>query len=233
MEEQQEAEINPILGVDPSEDQVNDFIPEEQEEQPVEETQPPVDNRIAELEEKARIYDLIDGDPRLTHMIMDYMQRKNGVVNEYSAAPTQPTQQTQQAPEPNDAVAQMQKRLELMEQGQRQLLATISLQQFEMSNPDFKNYKSEVGTLLKKHPTYTLQEAYDLVKSAKVGLSTQSVSTPSAQAEGPSRVVSQSQGLEDLASMQRKLANRKAVQSDDDAFAMAFNFAQKQAKRGE
>lgn len=235
MSEEQEVVDNLILGVDPQpveEEQVEDQFEEQVEEQAQEQPQAQPDDRVRQLEEKARIYDIIDNDPRLTQMIMDYMSRKNGVVDEtpqsYQQQP-QPQQQTQ----PSTDIAAMQRRLEAMENGQKQLLATITLQAFEMQNPDFKEYKTEVGQLLKKHPTYSLQEAYDHVKSAKVGLSPQRVSTPSAQAEGSSRVVVKEQGLGDLAALQRKLANRNAVKSDEEAFALAFKFAQNQAKRGE
>lgn len=236
MEEQQEIVEKQILGVDPQEEEMPaeliEAVENQQEEEPqekVEETaeQPPglTPEQLQELQEKSRVYDIIDNDPRLSQMVMDYVRNKNGV------APEDPIESAN-VPDSPDFKA-LKKELELMKQGQRQLLAMLSIRDFEAANPDFKEIKQDVGQLLKRHPSFTLQEAYDHVKATRAGRNTPAPAAPTAAAEGPSRV-RPSRGLEDLATIQKKVANRKSVESFDDAFRMAWEYAQRQsADRGE
>jgi hypothetical protein len=233
MAEEQNDDFTPgILGVDPQEEQpdgndLNEAIQETQEEEQQEapeETQEKPEGlspqQLEAMQEKARIYDMIDNDPELTQKVVDHFRHRNGV------APTQRQEQSTEDQPNAPEIAKLQQKISAMENGIKQLIAINQVTEFQAAHPDFKDYRQDVGKLLSKHPTYTLEEAYEHVKAAKAGRPTSPSRVPRARAEGsPTRAGNKES---DLNAMMRRIVDRNAVKSDDEAFDLALQAARSQ-----
>lgn len=223
-----------ILGVDPEPTEpeqvtINDILDTEESEQPAAETAEtvettetpattedgPTPEELTQLREKGRIFDVIENDPELVGMITDYMRRKNG------QAPTPTPQPTRSEPTDNPEVATLKQQLGQLQQAQRVILANMQLQQFAAKTPDFDQFKQPVSELLRKHPTLTLEEAYNFAKRthAPTAAPTRAVAPPEGKAVMPSKPT-------DGRDIRKRVADSKL------SFDQAFDLALQEVMRG-
>lgn len=230
---------NNILGVDPVSDQLEDYTPPEQEQQTApsdSETSPQQSSETNELEslrQKARLYDMMDNDPQLVSMINDYYSRKNVQSGQYPSQNVdyKPRDTRDQGNAHTEGTSPGGSEIEVLKQHNEQLrnmLRNVHARQqiieFSMKTPDFEQYREDMGKLIKQHPTYTLEEAYDQVKR-----------TRGAQAATPNRPPSESAeiGRPVAGTVNRRVdasdvANPRTARNMDEAIEMAWKLAQAQ-----
>ena len=207
-----QSEESQVLGQETEPEPAPEPEPEPQPE-PEQEDKGLSQEELTTLQEKGRIFDMIDSNPELSGMIIDYMKAKQN--------PTPASEPASAAEPSNDQseVAKLQKQVNDLQQFNSQLAARMEIQQFSASHPDFDSVKADVGKLLQKHPTYTLEEAYDLVKRTS-GSQPPAAVPPSQPAEGrASREISVSNNRDTL----REIKNPKV--SFDKAFDLALEEA--------
>lgn len=222
-----------ILGVDA---QSEDYTPNEADTdttdtEPSEEesgTQQSQEPELDSLQQKARFYDMIDSDPTLVGLINDYYTKRSVQSGQYPSSSGSET--TTQQPKNNeseqgmglssDELKELRQQNEQLRNMVRNIHAHQQISDFSREHPDFDNYKQDVGKLIQQHPTFSLQEAYDLVKRTNAAQTANSARPPAESAENGSPVAD-SHRVPDLDEITK-------ARSTDDAIKLAWLSAQGQ-----
>lgn len=206
------------IGVDQS-----DFTPADPDTQTADtpEQAPAATEELEILREKGRVLDTIEADPKLTALIQDYVRN-----SKYGIAPTAiqtPATPATPGATPNTELAALRAETDSLKQMLRQVRAEQVVSEFARDNPDFVAMKSDVGNLLRQHPTMSLPEAYAYVKSTKAAPT--SKGRPSAIPEG-APVTRKSTGRPSIADAIQEMHNPKsAPKTFDEAFDLAIKHA--------
>lgn len=227
-------DINPFdntpLGVDAA------AVPEQPEaetetvatpEVPVAPTQPTVPQGKKELDEKdylllrqkADLFGIIENDPNLHALVLDYVQK---------AQQTSPTAKAPTTPLPPEFDS-LRKENEQMKEMMKQIVAKEQIRDFASTHPDFTQYKDSMAKLLDKHATMTLEEAYTFAKSSskpaqRTGTATAGTKLATPEGKNTGGSVTDSTDLDEMI---KKINNPKATPRVDDYLDLAFKAAQR------
>lgn len=219
----------PILGIDSDDTQsqttseINESVESTQQS---EETQNPAgktltDEEYTALAEKARIFDMIDADPELVAHISTHVRRKT--IGAPGPAPTTQTPARQEATQNVDpTVNELRSQVAALSSAVRQMVAQNQVNEFATRNPDFNNLRDKVGELMRKHPTLSIDEAYQFVQRATATQTNQVSRTTPALSE-----TSTGRGEPVDKSALADILDQKATPSFDDAFDKALALAMK------
>lgn len=131
------------------------------------------EEELKQVQEKAGYWDMIHQDPRLVELMQDYIRKQS--LGE-------PAPETQHASSESDNpsegyvskdIAKLREDMDSLRNMNRQLFANLQVERFARTHPDFEDYRKDMAELVQKHPSYSLDEAYELVKRTKT------VQTPS------------------------------------------------------
>lgn len=194
--------------------QEGDELQEEKKETPeVTDTPTFSAEELAALQKDADMYRLIKTDPNLMNKVLDHVRGLSG-----EGVIPKPNPESKVSPEkPDSGLAQ---ELAQLKEQYKVLAAQNMISSFFAENPDAKNYRKEMGELIGKHPTFTLQEAYDNVRSRA------KVSTPSnpgmKQPEGSGNIPRIAGSREEV---QRRINDPKETPDFDAAVNLAMSEA--------
>lgn len=167
---------------------------------------------IAALQKDAEMFRIIKTHPELTEKVLDFIRNKAG-----NGEIPKPNSESKPDSTPDNGMA---KELAELKEQYKVLAAQNMIASFFAENPEAKNHRKEMGELLGKHPTFSLQEAYDFVRSkAKAPASpNQGIKTPEGSGNTPRLPGSR----EDI---QRKINDPKETPDFDTAVELAMKEA--------
>lgn len=164
---------------DDSVDDVEDKVEEKQEEKQEDQKKPEGDDlnesiskeELFALRQKANVLDLIDRDPDLSTYVLGKL---TGQPMEKPPAP-----KPGETPNPNpDVTNKFSKEIQELKGTISMLRAQMEVERFSKSHPDFEPLRKDIGTLMTKHPTMKLDEAYEAVKRTRAPVKKGSGSNP-------------------------------------------------------